>query len=237
MMTPANLVQLLEQDISAPPDRKYSPATEAIVHQFLESIQGPVRALDKQYVAIVNNPRWTDQGKREQLAKLGKDFTTQFKEIKQELSDRSKTIERNRRTLFHVESPVEDGLLRYLRASEIRADFRDADAGERVAMFLDAAERNQAEVLAAVLDAPGSALIPEEYTSSALQQRAERLYGGEHGLLSTYQQQMLTHEFVSTWRNWIGLTLEGLGVPREHVDTTLGVAVTAPAPQPAAAGL
>jgi hypothetical protein len=237
-MNPQTLVQLFEQDFNEkPPSRKYTPEAWDAIRAWLEPQQGNLRALAKQHDAIQRNPKWTDQGKREQLAKLGKDFLNQFSGLKRELADRAATLARNRRRLYGVESPVKDEMLRYLRASEIRADFRDAGPGERVQMFLDAAEHNKEEILASVLDSPGWPLIAEEHTTSAMEQRTERLFGGENGLLHTFTQQTLIHEYLSGWQQWIGLCLEGLGVERQHIDATLGtVAEMAPARQPAVAG-
>jgi hypothetical protein len=238
-MNPANLLRLLEEDFhEKPPSRKFTPESWAIIRTWLESQQGNLRALAKQHDAILRNPKWSDQGRQEQFGKLGKDFLNQFSGIKRELADREATLERNRRKLFVVTSPVKDEMLRYLRAQEIRNDFRDADPGERVAMFLDAAEQNKEEILASVLDAPGVPLIAEEHTTSAMMDRAERLFGQEGGLLETYREQTSIHEYLSGWRNWIGLCLEGLGVDRQQIDATLGpVPETAPAPQPTAAGV
>jgi hypothetical protein len=239
MMNPQNLVQLLEQDLNEkPPSRKYTPEAWDTIRTWLETQQGNLRALAKQHDAILRNPKWTDQGRQEQFGKLGKDFLNQFKGLKRELADREATLARNRRTLFHVESPVKDDVLKYFRAKEIRDDFRDADPGERVQMFLDAAEQNKEEILASVLDAPGVPLIAEEHTSAAMMDRAERLFGQEGGLLDTYREQTSIHEYMSGWRNWIGLCLEGLGVDRQQIDATLGpVPETPPAPQPTAAGV
>jgi hypothetical protein len=238
-MNPANLLRLLEEDFhEKPPSRKFTPEAWDTIRTWLETQQGNLRALAKQHDAILRNPKWSDQGRQEQFGKLGRDFLNQFKGIKRELADRAATIERNRRTLLTVTSPVEDDVLKYFRAKEIRDDFRDADPGERVQMFLDAAEQNKEEVLAAVLDSPGSPLIAEEYTTSAMEQRAERLFGQEGGLLETYREQTSIYEYLSGWRNWIGLCLEGLGVDRQQIDATLGpVPETAPAPQPTAAGV
>jgi hypothetical protein len=232
MMNPQNLVAILDQDLTQPPSRTFTDESWAFVRKFLETMQGNLRALNKQHDAILRNPKWTDQGKREQFARLGKEFLPYFKGLKQELSDRAATLKRNRRTLYHVESPVKDDMLRYLRAAEIRNDYRDGTASERVEWFLHAAEANRVEELAAILDAPGVPLIAEEYTTSAMEQRAERLFGGENGRLGIYQQQTSIYEYLSGWRNWIGLCLEGLGGERQQIDATLGtVAETAPAQQ------
>jgi hypothetical protein len=238
-MNPQTLIQLLEQGLDEkPPSRKYTPDSWAIIREFLETQQGNLRALNRQHDAVLRDPKLSDRGKADKLARLAQEFLPYFKGLKRELADREVTLARNRRTLYHVESPVKDEMLKYFRAKEIRDDFRDADPGERVQMFLDAAEQNNEEILASVLDSPSSPLIAEEYTSSAMESRAQRLFGQEGGLLGIYRQQTLIFEYLAAWQNWVGLCLEGLGVDRQQIDATLGpVAETAPAPQPTAAGV
>jgi hypothetical protein len=256
-MNVASCLVRLETDLTAP-NRDLTAASQALVRTWLEKdLQGDLRALSKQADAILRNPKLSDQGMQDQWRVLGLEFLNRFAWVKQELRDREGAISRNRATLFEVAaSPVEastttDGLrelLRYLKAKEIRDDFRDADPGERTKMFLRAAERNDEAMLSAVLSAPGEPLIApvrtdalharalgvnldtvtppvspsEKVVIDALDARAQRLFGGAGNLYETYQQNLLIAEYLESWRDMLGATFRDLGVAPQTIGEVLG---------------
>ena len=108
-MNPQTLVQLLDQDLAQPPNRKFSPASWATVRKLLEvELQGNLRALHKQSDAILRDVKLSDRGKQDRLATLGTEVLRNFAWLRRELADREKTIARNRQVLFSVQAPGDD---------------------------------------------------------------------------------------------------------------------------------
>jgi len=231
-MNVQNLIMRMQND-SAQPPLNMDTASQAVVKDWLdEQLQPDLRGLAREIDKVQGNVKLSDSGKADKLGELGRDFLKRFAWVKTELSNREAVLTRNRATLFSVESPVQNEILRYFRSLEIRNDFKDADRDERVALFLRACEKNDTETLFAILNAPGEPLVDEEIKHRGLTGRSKRLFGEPGGLVDIVEQQQRLREYLESWRQMISVMLRDMGVPAPTIGEVLGGTMTSSAGLP-----
>jgi hypothetical protein len=150
---------------------------------------------------ILSDESLTQQGKAEALKKVGTEKTAPaLKFIPTEITKLQARDQHWRTQFFTVDSALKDPAERLPIFVYLWDKFDTLDQSTRVTQFLQAAEQDQVVVMAALLENPLGALIPEEVKIAGLTERAKRLTPRDY---ENFEQNQILLEFLVMARDWI----------------------------------
>ncbi len=171
---------------------------------------------------ILANESLSQEGKMKELKKLG---TAQTAPALKWLSDDIKKLEakdqRYRTQFFTMTSGIENAVERMLTYTYFWTKLDPLDQSARVTRFVQAAERDEIQVMAAMLENPFSGpMVNEEVKARALTERAKRLTPNDY---HNFEQTQILLEVLTMIRDWLGrwLALE-VGVEISVIRTNFG---------------
>ena len=170
---------------------------------------------------VLANRTLSDEGKRQQQAKLAEELLSDLAWFGRVLSALEKEQAQRETVLFAIDSPVKDELLRYHRSRELRDRMAGLNQAQRDQAYLVASQRDQSEVLLALLNAPGGSWVTPDIQHRADVERAKQ---AKPDLFETYTQNSILREHLHSMAEHLALWLRSYGTSPETVSTGLGLA-------------
>ena len=167
------------------------------------------------------NLSMSQQGQMAALKKPGNETTAPalkwMKNVIKEMQDKDQGY---RQQFYAVTSGIENAVERLLWFTYLWDRLDPLDQSARVTQFLQASERDDLKVLAAMLENPFGPMVNEEVKTRALTERAQRLFPRDYEI---FEQNALLLEFLTMARDWIARWLrEEVGVDIAVVRANLG---------------
>lgn len=205
----ATMLARLGVDLTQPVRRDMHTDTLNRRNEHATKLKDRLEAFAAKEKGIVANRALSDQGQQEQLAKLGEDALPRLAWLGRVVKDLSEAQARVSAQLFAVRPTVQDEMLRYVRAREIRDRMVGSNQAERDVAFVKVSQALDHETMWALLDAPGG-----NWVSADVQHRAEveRAKQTKPDLFSTFEQNALLLDYLGGLRDHVALWLRGLAV-------------------------
>jgi hypothetical protein len=151
---------------------------------------------------IMGNEGLSQQGKLEALKKLGTTQTAPaLKWLREKITDLQAKDQRYRVQFFVVESGIKDAVERTLMYTYLWSQLDPLDQAARVTQFIQASERDDLRMMAAMLEHPFGPMINEDVKERALTERATRL---TPQAVENFEQTQILLEFMVMIRGWLG---------------------------------
>ena len=163
----------------------------------------------------------SQQGQMEAIKKAGTTTTAPaFKWMRNEIAKLQEKDQRYRTQFYTITSGIENAVEQAVMYSYLWSKLDPLDQSARVTQFLQASERDDLKVLAAMLENPFGPMVNEEVKTRALTERAQRLFPRDYEI---FEQNALLLEFLTMARDWIARWLrEEVGVDIAVVRANLG---------------
>ena len=181
-------------------------------------LQTSIEAFAEKEQTIVASRVLSEEGKREELKKLATDRLPGFAWLGRVLTDIDANHERLQTQLFTVESPVENEVLRYFQAMEIRDDFgtpetRSGRSGVPPGRRNRSCPRPRGDARS-----PGATEVNQDVQHRGLSERAKRIMPTVY---ATYQQVTILREKLGGLRDHVALWLRGYSLDPAKIHDVL----------------
>lgn len=117
-------------------------------------VRGKLEPISAKETEIRNSPRFNIHEKRHRLTTLSRDTDDVVSTLGKEKSETAAKLQRLKGMLANVPAPTGDSVVNAIRAAETRGVLRAMSEGERVQVYLEAAERGDADTMHLFVNAP-----------------------------------------------------------------------------------
>lgn len=130
-------------------------------------VRGKLEPISAKETEIKVSPRFNVHEKRHRLTTLSRDLDGAVSMLQTERDEATAKLQRLRAMLANVPAPTGDPVVNAIRAAETRNVLRTMPEGERVQVYLQAAERGNADTVHLFVNAP-LPLLPEATRTEGL---------------------------------------------------------------------